>query len=166
MSDHELCCRVLELGLVYDQLNPSELATFELIARRAQLTEWRYRDRIVGNFALSVDENEYLFMGVGDTRGLLMICPDLQEFIAAELHKESATLKEQRKIREERVLAAGPSQTSSHAVGDATDPDRQQLLTKIERQADQISKLQAKLTKEKDGVEEKGPRGRGRGGSK
>ena len=47
-SDHELVMRVIELAVVYDQLNISELSCFELLLCKAQVAEWRHRDRICG----------------------------------------------------------------------------------------------------------------------
>jgi hypothetical protein len=38
------------------------------------------------------------------TRGSLCICPELSAWIAGELSKESAVMKEKRKAREERAL--------------------------------------------------------------
>ena len=55
----------------------------------------------------SVDEDSFLYMGTGRTRGLIMICPALEEFVAQELAKEAATAKERRKLREERAAAKG-----------------------------------------------------------
>ena len=43
--------------------------------------------------------------GLAGARGELCICPLLSEWIAKELQKESAVMKERRKAGEERVLA-------------------------------------------------------------
>ena len=99
--------RLLDLGVTYDQLNITELVTFELICRRAQMAEMRHRDRMLGDS----DDDDFLFLGVGETRGLIMVAPSLEAHLAAELAKESAVLKEKRKMREERQLARGPGQS-------------------------------------------------------
>ncbi|CAK0847575.1 unnamed protein product, partial [Prorocentrum cordatum] len=43
-QDHELAMRIIEVAVVYDQLNFTELASFELLLRRAQLAEMRYQE--------------------------------------------------------------------------------------------------------------------------
>ena len=47
-------------------------------------------------------------MGTGETRGLLMIPPTLEEFVSGELQREGSIMKERRKLREERGLARQP----------------------------------------------------------
>ena len=49
-------------------------------------------------------------MGVGGSRGLTVVCPDLRGWIAEELRKESSVLKERRKAREEREAVHGGGQ--------------------------------------------------------
>eukprot|EP00959_Pyramimonas_sp_CCMP1952_P175996 3677872-Pyramimonas_sp.AAC.1 len=73
VSDHELAMRMFEVAVVYDQLMAWELACFEYLARRAQMAEWRHR-RLVAGGGSEVDavEDEYLYMGAAETRGLLM----------------------------------------------------------------------------------------------
>ena len=41
-------------------------------------------------------------MGTGQTRGLLCVSPELEAHVATELAKDTATLKERRKGREEK----------------------------------------------------------------
>ena len=77
VQDHDLAMRMFELGLAYDQCNLSELSAFELLARRAQMAEWRHRDRILGRGDELFDD-QFLYMGTGETRGLLMVSPELQ----------------------------------------------------------------------------------------
>ena len=107
VAEHEFCMRVVQLAVQYDQLNISELAAFELVLRRAQLAEYRLKDRILGSRAGSalggdVDEDGYLYLGTSETRGMLMIAPTLTSHISEELHREATILKERRKLREER----------------------------------------------------------------
>ncbi|CAK0856032.1 unnamed protein product [Prorocentrum cordatum] len=107
VADHEVAMRAFEFGLVYDQVNVGELVSFELLARRAQMAEWRYRDRLAPRRADETAEDEHLYMGTGETRGLIMMAPLLVEHISTELHRESQVMKEKRKLREERQLAKG-----------------------------------------------------------
>lgn len=54
-------------------------------------------------------EDAHLFLGLTNARGGYRVSPQLQEWIASELQKESAVLKECRKAREERQLARKPA---------------------------------------------------------
>ena len=99
-QEHEQAMRVLEYAVCFDQLQASELACLEIVARRAQMVELRHREKILGSGA--IDDDAFLYMGTGRTRGLLMVCPALEEYVAAELAKETAAAKERRKLREER----------------------------------------------------------------
>ena len=79
------------------------MASLEVVARRAQLVELRHRDRALGSKVLGgdVDADAHLYMGSGKTRGLLMIAPALEEWVAKQLAVETAAAKERRKLREE-----------------------------------------------------------------
>ncbi|CAK0811556.1 unnamed protein product, partial [Prorocentrum cordatum] len=99
VGDHELLGhKVLEISVGYDQLNITELACVELLMRKAQLAEWRHRERLTSR-AGSDDmlEDEFLYLGTGETRGLIVVAPALQDHIRQELHQEYATAKERRK---------------------------------------------------------------------
>ncbi|CAK0825783.1 unnamed protein product, partial [Prorocentrum cordatum] len=133
VADHEVAMRAFEFGLVYDQVNVGELVSFELLARRAQMAEWRYRDRLAPRRADETAEDEHLYMGTGETRGLIMMAPFLVEHISTELHRESQVMKEKRKLREERQLAKGTG-----ADGDMKDA----LRKKVESQAAELRRLQ------------------------
>ena len=104
----ERCTRVIETALVFDQAQGGELAALELVARAAQFIELRHRDKIVGSFGISVDDDAFLYLGSGITRGLLAVSPRLEDCVASELSKETATLKERRKTGEERSGDAQP----------------------------------------------------------
>jgi hypothetical protein len=101
VSDHEVAMRALEHALTYDQLNVSELSCLELLLRRAQLAELKHKGRVLRVESDLFGDDEYLYMGTGQTRGLLMICPALEEFVSGEMAKEGAVLKE----REEKLLS-------------------------------------------------------------
>ena len=108
-QEHEMAMRVLESAVCFEQLQAAELSVIELVARRAQLIELKYRDKVVGGgMGGTVDEYAFLYMGTGRTRGLLMISPALEEYVAGELSKETSAAKERRKLREERVAAKAP----------------------------------------------------------
>ena len=94
--EHESVCKALELAIEYDQLNIGELAAVELLCRRLQMIQYRWKER--------VDDESHFFLGVDRTRGNLCICPALNAWLGDELHKEAQANKEQRKAREERAL--------------------------------------------------------------
>jgi len=116
--DHELALRAMELAVCYDQLNISELASFELLARRAQLAEIKHKQALVEySVGSSGHEDEHLYLGTSETRGLLMVAPELETFVASELTKEAAVMKEKRKLREEKVLIASGATAKGGAGG-------------------------------------------------
>ena len=151
VADHELVMRTLELAIVFDQLNVSELCCFELLLRKAQVSEWRHRDRICGQGAGDdIADDEFLFLGTSETRGMLMVCPELSDHITAELHKEATVMKERRKLRDERRIAHNARESDGSQRG---------LQKKINNQQDEIKQLQNQL-KQKGG---KGSSGKGAG---
>ncbi|CAK0814155.1 unnamed protein product [Prorocentrum cordatum] len=105
---HEFCLRLLQIGIPFDQLNVSELVIFELICRKAQMIEYKYRDRYLHRVGAAGDDladDEHIYLGTSETRGLMMISPALSSYVADELQKEASVLKERRKVREERSTA-------------------------------------------------------------
>ena len=98
---------MLEFALCYDQVNASELASFELALRRAQISELKYKQKMLGTHHDEHGQDEFLYLGVGATRGLVMVAPDLEEFVSSEMAKEGSVMKERRKLHEERRLARG-----------------------------------------------------------
>ena len=104
---HKAACRMIELLLCYDQCRGGALATGEFVARQIQLTEEKWRDRMLGRNDAEATTDQHLYSGM-QTRGSLCICPELSKWIAEELSKESAVMKEKRKAREERALQKPP----------------------------------------------------------
>ena len=103
--EHESICKALELAIEYDQLNIGELAAIELLCRRLQMIQFRWKERVLGASSTgTVDDESHFFLGVDPTRGNLCICPALNTWLGEELHKEAQANKEQRKAREERAL--------------------------------------------------------------
>ncbi|CAK0895469.1 unnamed protein product, partial [Prorocentrum cordatum] len=102
--DREFCCRLLQLAVVYDQLNITELACMELVSRKSQMCEYRHRDRAIG--ATQGDdllEDADLYLSLGKTRGLVMVSPSLLSYVSDKLRTEAAILKDKRKMWEERT---------------------------------------------------------------
>ena len=102
VAEHETYCKVLQTMLTYDQLDFSNLASAEVIARQIRLIEERHENKLV-----DVDKHgqNHLISGLDETRGGICLSPALREYVAQELTKESLIMKERRKAREERALA-------------------------------------------------------------
>ncbi|CAK0861612.1 unnamed protein product, partial [Prorocentrum cordatum] len=139
---HELAMRFLEISACFDQLNITELACVELLMRKVQLAEWRHRERLTSR-AGSDDllEDEFLYLGTGETRGLIMVAPGLQGHISQELRRECATAKERRRVRAERMAARPPGGRASGGAAGASGTT--ELEKKAARQAEEIRRLQA-----------------------
>ena len=60
--EHEAICKTLELAIEYDQLNVGELASVELMCRRLQMIQYRWRDRILGASSTGTIEDEKSFL--------------------------------------------------------------------------------------------------------
>ena len=120
--EHEIICRAFQLALGYDQLNIASLASFEVLARKIQLIEERHKDRGQGNIdAIDGGDDHFLFLGGGIgpmTRQNACVCPLLSEWVAEELRKEAAVMKERRKAREERNLARTKKDKKEKGAGE------------------------------------------------
>jgi len=101
VAQHEAMCRILEVGCVYDQLDAAGLASFELICRQIQTIEERKKAQFSDGNDFGSD---HALMSGMPNRSNLCICPALSAWVAQEVAKESAVLKEKRKAREERAL--------------------------------------------------------------
>jgi hypothetical protein len=120
VDDHCFLSDVIETAVCFDQLNVSELQCFEKIARRLQLWEEVYSVKLrKAEGGEEVDgwlDERAIFLGQGKSRGHALVCPLLEAWVAKELEKESAVLKERRKAREERQLAGGVATTTPEAA--------------------------------------------------
>ena len=106
VSEHESIMKAVEFALCYDMICVPELASFELMLRRAQLVEMKHRSRSLRGLTGDVGmEEEHLVLGTSATRGALMISPLLETFVSSEMGREVSVMKEKRKLREERRLA-------------------------------------------------------------
>ena len=95
--------------ICFDQLQVGSLAAAEFCARQIQLVEEKYRDRGVPKDSLElVSESEAALFSGSRSRTTICVCPALSEWIAEEMRKEAAVMKERRKAREERNLAKPP----------------------------------------------------------
>ena len=99
--EHEVISRTLDVAMVWDGVNIKNTWFAELLLRRLQLLE----------HAVSEDphnpsyEGAMHFMGATETAGAY-VAPALQTFVATELGKQTAILKEKRKSREAKAARA------------------------------------------------------------
>ena len=128
VAEHMQMMRFLSLAGVYDQLDLSNLAVIEAIARRAELIEYQYRERaceglraaglgtgasssLTGAAVLGGEEAD-LFDGVGKIAGGAMVAPMIVEFVANELEKTAKIDKQARKAREEKAALRHTKQSA------------------------------------------------------
>ena len=101
--EHEVLSQAIDFAILHDRLNVKNLLCIELLMRRMQLHEAAISE--------APDNPSYegarFYMGVGERRGGAMIAPSLQQFVAGEIGREAAILKEKRKAREARGKGAG-----------------------------------------------------------
>ena len=158
VGDHDLAMRMIELALSFDQLNVGELASFELLLRKAQMAEWRHRDRLAAVAGDELLEQSYLYLGTGETRGLVMVAPSLIDHINTEMHREAQILKERRKAKEERMLQQSGGGSGPGGGGGS----KAELQKKVQQQAAELKRLQDRAAAAAAGGKDT-PAGRGAG---
>ena len=76
----------------------------ELLARRTQMIEPKYKDRVLPKPTKDMDNfnDSLLHLGTSETHGSLMVCLALEKRVGEPLHFESFAAKERRKAAEVR----------------------------------------------------------------
>ena len=85
VSEHETALRALEMAMTYDQLQVGEIASLELVMRRAQLAEMKHRERTLTKAGISIDSHvfeENFYLGHQEGRGQEAPAPPLYIFRA------------------------------------------------------------------------------------
>ena len=126
VSEYSVLCKVLELAVSFDQLKVSNLACIELVARRLQLIEEKYRFRMPqmegGANATDPEQDHSLFMGLGTGTAVgrmsVMVMPQLSAYIGEELAKEAAVTKGRVKAHELRASLQKINGGKGKAKGD------------------------------------------------
>ena len=100
VMEYNLIARVLDTAFSYDQLHMLNLASMEMLVRRFQLIEEKYRHKlpqVEGKSPLDPEADGGLFLGLGPGasfgRSAICVCPELSEYIGEELAKEAAITK-------------------------------------------------------------------------
>ena len=90
--------RAVELAAVVDCLNVKNLVCFEFLLRRLQLIE----EAVAENPTQPDYSGASHYLGTEERRGGALLAPSLRAYVAGELGKEAAILKEKRKARDAR----------------------------------------------------------------
>ena len=121
MMEYNLIARCLDMALQWDQLSIGNLACMELLARRFQLIEEKYRHRMPSVEPRNVidpdaDSGLFLGLGPGSSFGRQSICvmPELSTFIGEELLREARITKGRVKAHELREQAKKLSKGCNH----------------------------------------------------
>lgn len=96
VHEHRLLSKVLDLALLFDRFNIVNSACFELVFRRMQLMEDVHADDPRNPSWQGAE----LYMGLAERPGGALMAPSLRKYVADELGREAAILKEKRKARE------------------------------------------------------------------
>ncbi len=98
-----MCCEILHLANVYDQLNGGNVACLEQAAREVQIQELRYADRVIQDV-----NSERAILSGALTLGNLCIMSQLRAYLSEQLKINNDAEKERRKARDERGLQRPP----------------------------------------------------------
>ena len=79
------------------------------MCRSLQLIELKHRDKFLPALGSGSDpfEDSHIYLGLSQTRGLLMVCPSLEKHVGTELKTEFMASESRRKAHEERQLRKG-----------------------------------------------------------
>jgi hypothetical protein len=120
VDEHAFLSEVLQLGVVYDQMNIGCLAAFEAIARRYQIHEEMYAQEMDQRQCGEIDwaGERALFAGSSLNHYGCLVCPALKEWIATEVSKKVAILKETGSERGATVrIGSSPGGRCGGAIG-------------------------------------------------
>ena len=98
-SEHQAGMKALQLAVCFDQLDCPQIGTLELIARRCQMVELKYKSRFMGSGGGNTADpytDAHLYM-------VLAVSPELEAYVGGKLHEEAMANKERRKAAEERA---------------------------------------------------------------
>ena len=100
MAEYNVIAKAVDLALSWDGVSIGNCASFELLLRRFQLIEEKFRHRLPQASGTNImdpeaDSSLYLGLGMNSSYGKNMICmmPALSAFVGDELSKEAAISK-------------------------------------------------------------------------
>ena len=100
--EHEVISKALDISMIWDNSNLKNLWGSEILLRRLQLLE----HAVAEDPSNPSYEGSMHFMGSFDSSAGGFVAPSLQTYVAAELGKSTAILKEKRKAREAKLARA------------------------------------------------------------
>lgn len=103
IHEDEVLARAIDLGIQYDCLNISNLASFELLIRRRQLLA----DAHSYNPSAPSYEGSDHYMGTTYRPGGAIVVPELVKHVSDRMHQESQIMKERRKQSEMKGKGRG-----------------------------------------------------------
>ena len=121
--EHEVLSHLLHYSATWDHLDITNSAGLELAGRRLQLIE----EAVSENPSQPSWEGSRHYMGLEQRRGGAVLDTGLRAFVATELGKEAAVVKEKRKAREARGSGGGggchgKNESGKGAEGAQLDP--------------------------------------------
>ena len=95
---------IMVLCSCYDRIKGAELTCMELLSRRAQLIDPKYKDRMLPKPTKDMDafNESQLHLGTSETHCSLLVRPALKKYVGEQLHFEPLAAKERRSAAEER----------------------------------------------------------------
>ena len=121
VSEHETGMKMLENAGGYDALDLCNISAIECVLRKVQLVEYVYGQEAPetkkdgkakgrgkgGTARAGMFDEASVFTGSHREAGDVMLCPELLDYVAKEVERDASVMKQVRKAREERKLAAG-----------------------------------------------------------
>ncbi|CAK0910187.1 unnamed protein product [Prorocentrum cordatum] len=135
---HLLCCRLLELGVVYDQLHVTNIAAMELVGRTLQTQEELYRDSFAASSEFGSDAA--LMSGALDAGGNACVAPALRDWLAAEKAREANIARERRKAPLATGAAAMAEVEGAAAAADEAETGQHQAIMHITDSIDELGR--------------------------
>ena len=109
MMEYSLIAKTIDMSLNWDGVAVVSIAALELLARRLQLIEEKYKHRLLsteGKSGISPETDNSLYLGLELSSGFgkqaVCIMPELSEYVGTELAKEAAISKGKMKAYELR----------------------------------------------------------------
>ena len=113
VGEHDLLSEILEAALVYDQLTAGEVGVIELVPRRCQLLEEIHSCGLAAAENADSDlhgashdcDGRSTFLGHPRDRSMILVAPELGDFVETTLKKRALVFEETGKAREENEAA-------------------------------------------------------------
>jgi len=111
VEEHFALSEIIRDAIEYDQLDVCNLASMERIGRRIQMIEYHWRAKADLKRVLETPDGKLdpltkdLFAGNRSETGILLVAPEMLQYLKKETTEETDKAKAERKLREERAAA-------------------------------------------------------------